>query len=208
MTTRTATATWNGSLLEGSGSITSFESGAIGALPVSWPRRSEAHDGSTSPEELLAAAHASCFAMALSGGLARNNTPATRLDVSATVTFEKVEAGWRVTKSALTLKGMSLALMLRSLRSLPKGRRAVARFPRRSLGTSRSLSRLTPRPRRAPRGSLRRSRAQCAQSPGHQSQTVARSRAGRRPCRWLALWRYREGVRHHPRSWHAPARAR
>ena len=105
MTTRTATATWNGSLLEGSGAITSFESGAIGTLPVSWPRRSEAHDGSTSPEELLAAAHASCFAMALSGGLARNNTPAKQLDVSATVTFEKVEAGWRVTKSALTLKG-------------------------------------------------------------------------------------------------------
>ena len=105
MTTRTATVTWNGTLLEGSGAITSFESGAIGTLPVSWPRRSEGHGGSTSPEELLAAAHASCFAMALSGGLARNNTPAAHLDVSATVTFEKVEAGWRVTKSALTLKG-------------------------------------------------------------------------------------------------------
>ena len=105
MTTRTATATWNGSLLEGSGRITSFESGSIGALPVSWPRRSEAHDGVTSPEELLAAAHASCFAMALSGGLARNGTPATRLDVSATVSFEKVEAGWRVTRSALPLEG-------------------------------------------------------------------------------------------------------
>lgn len=105
MTTRTATATWNGSLLEGSGSISAVESGAIGALPVSWPRRSEAHDGVTSPEELLAAAHASCFAMALSGGLARNGTPATRLDVSATVSFEKVDAGWRVTRSALTLAG-------------------------------------------------------------------------------------------------------
>ncbi|MFZ9218534.1 MAG: OsmC family peroxiredoxin [Candidatus Limnocylindrus sp.] len=105
MTTRTATAVWNGTLLEGSGAITSFESGAIGRLPVSWPRRSEAHGGATSPEELLAAAHASCFAMALSGGLARNNTPAKHLDVSATVTFEKVEAGWRVTKSALTLRG-------------------------------------------------------------------------------------------------------
>ena len=105
MTTRTATATWNGSLLEGSGRITAFESGSIGALPVSWPRRSEAHDGVTSPEELLAAAHASCFAMALSGGLARNGTPATRLDVSATVSFEKVDAGWRVTRSALTLEG-------------------------------------------------------------------------------------------------------
>lgn len=105
MTTRTASATWNGTLLEGAGEITKVESGVFGGLPVSWPRRSETHDGVTSPEELLAAAHASCFAMALSGGLARNNTPATKLDVSATVTFEKVEAGWRVTKSALTLRG-------------------------------------------------------------------------------------------------------
>jgi osmotically inducible protein OsmC len=106
MTTRTASATWNGTLLEGSGEITTVESGAFGGLPVSWPRRSESHDGVTSPEELLAAAHASCFAMALSGGLARNSTPAERLDVSATITFEKAEAGWRVTKSALTLKGV------------------------------------------------------------------------------------------------------
>jgi osmotically inducible protein OsmC len=105
MTTRTASATWSGTLLEGSGQITSVESGAFGGLPVSWPRRSESHEGVTSPEELLAAAHASCFAMALSGGLARNNTPAERLDVSATMTFEKVEAGWRVTTSVLTLKG-------------------------------------------------------------------------------------------------------
>ena len=106
MTTRTASATWSGTLLEGSGTITTVESGAIGALPVSWPRRSEAHEGVTSPEELLAAAHAACFAMALSGALARNSTPAERLDVSATVAFEKVEAGWRVTTSKLTLKGV------------------------------------------------------------------------------------------------------
>ncbi|MGI9096411.1 MAG: OsmC family peroxiredoxin [Candidatus Limnocylindrus sp.] len=106
MTTRTASATWNGTLLEGSGTITNVESGAIGALPVSWPRRSEAHEGVTSPEELLAAAHAACFAMALSGALARNTTPAERLDVSATIAFEKVEAGWRVTSSKLKLKGV------------------------------------------------------------------------------------------------------
>lgn len=105
MTTRTAYATWSGTLLEGSGTITKVESGAVGALPVSWPRRSETHEGVTSPEELLAAAHAACFAMALSGALARNSTPAERLDVSATVTFEKVEVGWRVTRSLLKLKG-------------------------------------------------------------------------------------------------------
>ena len=124
MTTRTATASWNGTLLEGSGAITSFESGAIGTLPVSWPRRSEGHGGATSPEELLAAAHASCYAMALSGGLARNNTPATKLDVSATVTFEKVEAGWRVTKSALTLKGDVPGLDAAKFAELAEGAKA------------------------------------------------------------------------------------
>ena len=79
MTTRTASATWNGTLLEGSGEITTVESGAFGGLPVSWPRRSESHDGVTSPEELLAAAHASCFAMALSAGLGKKGTPPMQL---------------------------------------------------------------------------------------------------------------------------------
>lgn len=121
MTTRTASATWSGTLLEGSGSITGVESGAIGALPVSWPRRSETHEGVTSPEELLAAAHAACFAMALSGALARNNTPAERLDVSATVTFEKVEAGWRVTRSALKLRGNVPGLDAAKLHEIAEG---------------------------------------------------------------------------------------
>jgi len=121
MTTRTASAVWNGTLLEGSGTITSVESGAIGQLPVSWPRRSESHEGVTSPEELLAAAHAACFAMALSGGLARNNTPAEKLDVAATVTFEKVEAGWRVTKSALTLKGVVPGLDAAKFKEIAEG---------------------------------------------------------------------------------------
>ena len=124
MTTRTASAIWSGTLLEGSGEIVSVESGALGGLPVSWPRRSETHEGVTSPEELLAAAHASCFAMALSGGLARNNTPAEKLYVSATISFEKVDAGWRVTKSALTLKGIVPGLdaaRLKELAEVAKG---------------------------------------------------------------------------------------
>ena len=121
MTTRTASATWSGTLLEGSGEITSVESGAIGRLPVSWPRRSESHEGVTSPEELLAAAHAACFAMALSGAIARNNAAAERLEVSATVTFEKVEAGWRVTKSALRLKGLVPGLDAAKFRELAEG---------------------------------------------------------------------------------------
>jgi osmotically inducible protein OsmC len=62
--------------------------------------------------------------MALSGGLARNNTPATKLDVSATVTFEKVEAGWRVTKSALTLKGDVPGLGAAKFAELAEGAKA------------------------------------------------------------------------------------
>ena len=73
--------------------------------PVSWTARTEEAGGKTSPEELLAAAHSSCFAMALSGTLFRGGTPPERLDVSAEVTFDKVEAGWRVVSSALTVRG-------------------------------------------------------------------------------------------------------
>ena len=70
-TERTAQVTWNGSLMDGSGTITSTTSGAIGEQPVSWASRAEDANGKTSPEDLIAAAHAACFAMALSHGLAQ-----------------------------------------------------------------------------------------------------------------------------------------
>ena len=76
------------------------------ALPVSWAARTESPEGMTSPEELVAAAHAACFSMALSGALGRAGTPPERLDVSAEVTFDKLEAGWRVVSSALTVRGV------------------------------------------------------------------------------------------------------
>ena len=79
--------------------------GSFSELPVSWAARTESSDGKTSPEELLAAAHAACFSMALSGALGRAGTPPERLDVSAEVTFDKVDAGWRVVSSALTVRG-------------------------------------------------------------------------------------------------------
>jgi len=103
--TRTANVTWDGDLLSGSGTVESVSSGVFGGLPVSWASRTEAPAGRTSPEELLAAAHASCFSMALSGALARAGTRATRLHVSATVTFDKLEEGWRVTSSAIAVRG-------------------------------------------------------------------------------------------------------
>jgi osmotically inducible protein OsmC len=102
-TDRRADVTWKGSLIEGAGTITKTTTGAIGEQPVSWAARSEdAADGKTSPEELIAAAHAACFAMALSHGLATAGTPADELDTSATVTFQPGEG---ITKIALTVEG-------------------------------------------------------------------------------------------------------
>jgi osmotically inducible protein OsmC len=105
MTTRTATVTWSGNLQEGSGTVSAGSSGLFTDLPVSWASRTEAVDGRTSPEELLAAAHASCFAMSLSGGLARAGTPPEHIHVSATVTFDRVDEKWTVTRSQLEVVG-------------------------------------------------------------------------------------------------------
>lgn len=102
---RHASVVWNGTLAEGSGIITYVSSGAVARLPVTWASRTSAHEGRTSPEELLAAAHASCFSMALSSRLAKNGTPATQLDVRAEVTFDNASGGWKVTASKLTVRG-------------------------------------------------------------------------------------------------------
>lgn len=100
-TTRRASTVWDGSLLEGGGRVT-FESSGIGAFPVSWPARSAEPDGVTSPEELIAAAHATCFSMALSAGLSKAGTPPTRLTTSAEVDFQP---GTGITGIRLTVSG-------------------------------------------------------------------------------------------------------
>ena len=100
---RTATVTWNGDLASGEGSVTAG-SGIFTDIPVSWPSRIEPQ-GPTSPEELLAAAHAACYAMAFSGGLARRGTPPEHLHVEAEVTFDKIGDGWGVTSSRLMVLG-------------------------------------------------------------------------------------------------------
>ena len=102
---RTANVVWNGDLVNGSGMITYVSSGVFSRLPISWAARTSAHNGKTSPEELLAAAHASCFSMAFSARLGKNGTPATSLDVRAEVTFDQVDGGWKVATSALKVKG-------------------------------------------------------------------------------------------------------
>ena len=101
MADRTATVTWSGSLLEGAGTIESVGSGAFGPLDVTWASRAEDSDGRTSPEELIAAAHAACFSMALSHALAQEGSPPERLEATATVTFVP---GTGITKSALTVR--------------------------------------------------------------------------------------------------------
>jgi osmotically inducible protein OsmC len=86
-TTRTANAHWEGSLMEGSGEVNLASSG-IGTYPVTWAARAEEPNGKTSPEELIAAAHSTCFSMALSNGLAQAGTPPTSVDTTAEVTFQ------------------------------------------------------------------------------------------------------------------------
>jgi lipoyl-dependent peroxiredoxin len=103
--TRTAEASWSGDLVGGSGSIDYVTSGAFSRLPVTWASRTEDHNGRTSPEELIAAAHAACFSMAFSSRLAKNGTPPEHLDVRVTITFDKGDAGWKITRSDISVRG-------------------------------------------------------------------------------------------------------
>ena len=100
-TTRKASAIWNGNLLEGTGTVSLLSSG-VGTFQVSWPARSAEPNGQTSPEELLGAAHAACFSMALSNGLAKAGTPPTQLRTSAEVDFLP---GTGITEIRLTVSG-------------------------------------------------------------------------------------------------------
>ena len=102
-TDRTAEVTWHGDLKSGSGRIDSVTSGAIGGLDVDWRARAEDAQSKTSPEELIAAAHAACFSMALSNGLGQAGNAAEELKTSATVTFQPGEG---ITKIALTVAGV------------------------------------------------------------------------------------------------------
>lgn len=101
-TTRTAQAHWEGSLFEGSGNVELSSSG-LGSYDVNWPSRAEEANGKTSPEELIAAAHSTCYSMALSLGLANAGHPPTSVDTSADVTFQPPEG---ITGIALSVKAV------------------------------------------------------------------------------------------------------
>ena len=102
---RRAQATWSGDLAGGGGDVKAGTSGTFGPLPITWRARAEADDtGLTSPEELLAAAHASCYAMASSNNLAKAGFKPDSVDVTVDVTADKRDAGWTVLSSAITLR--------------------------------------------------------------------------------------------------------
>src|SRR5438034_10873903 len=101
-TDRKAQVSWEGDLLHGKGRLEAVTGGSLGGLDVSWPARSEEPGGLTSPEELIAAAHATCFSMALSNGLAQAGHAPEKLQTSATVTFQPGEG---ITKVALEVAG-------------------------------------------------------------------------------------------------------
>ena len=99
-----ANAVWEGSVAEGGGRVT-VASGAFPEQPITLKRRTEGGRGTTSPEELIAAAHAACYSMALAAALSRNETPPERLEVSAEVSLDRVESGLKITGVELSVQG-------------------------------------------------------------------------------------------------------
>ena len=120
-TVRTAEAHWEGSLMEGQGEVELVSSG-VGSFEVSWPSRAEEANGKTSPEELIAAAHSTCFSMALSHGLAGAGTPPTSIDTKADVTLPGRASG--ITGIKLTVTGVVPGIDADGVRGGRAGREA------------------------------------------------------------------------------------
>src|SRR5919199_6210605 len=104
-TERRAQVTWQGDLMSGTGTVNTVSSGAIGDLGVSWPSRAEDPGGQTSPEELIAAAHATCLSMALANGLAQEGHAPKKLETDAQVTLDNADGGFEITRIHLTVRG-------------------------------------------------------------------------------------------------------
>lgn len=101
---RSTRTIWEGPLASGRGEVSQSSSGALDGLQATWASRTEQPGGKTSPEELAAAAHSSCFAMALALKLGENNTPPQRLDVQSTVTLDAVDGVPTITTSRLAVR--------------------------------------------------------------------------------------------------------
>ena len=108
---READVTWEGNVARGAGSITAVTSGAFDALPYSLPSRIGAAEGKTSPEELLAAAHAACFTMGLAGELTGAGSPPERLDARCTITMDEVEGrGHLIVSSSIDVRAQTTGI--------------------------------------------------------------------------------------------------
>jgi osmotically inducible protein OsmC len=105
MVMRSASAVWEGELFTGKGTVSLDSSSAAGPLDVNWPARAENPNGVTSPEELIAAAHATCYSMSLANGLAKAGTPADRLETTVNVHIEKTDAGFSITRTEIKVRG-------------------------------------------------------------------------------------------------------
>jgi osmotically inducible protein OsmC len=105
-TTRRADATWSGDLLSGHGTVTAATTGVFRDLPTTWASRIGEPEGVTSPEELLAGAHASCFSMAFSNELAKAGTPPSSVKVTVAITGDKLDTGWTVLSSAIKVSAV------------------------------------------------------------------------------------------------------
>jgi osmotically inducible protein OsmC len=134
-TTRTATTRWQGSLTEGAGKVT-LESSGIGTYDVSWPARAEEPNGKTSPEELIAAAHSSCFSMALSAALSKQGNPPTSLDTTAEVTLQPGEG---ITGIHITVVGAVDGLDADAFRTAAEGAKENCPVSQALKGTSITL---------------------------------------------------------------------
>ena len=137
-TVRTAEAHWEGSLFDGEGHVELVSSG-LGGFDVTWASRAEQPNGKTSPEELIAAAHSTCFSMALANGLATDGNPPTSLDTQAEVTFEP---GPGITGIQLTVTGVVPGITAEEFEAAAQDA-GTARFPRHRLARRlRSMPRL------------------------------------------------------------------
>ena len=103
---RTAKANWSGDLLSGGGAVSAVSSGVLDDQAITWRARTEASEGKTSPEELLAAAHAACYSMAISHELSQAGFAPERVDVSVEVSADKTDSGWTVQRSAITVRAV------------------------------------------------------------------------------------------------------
>lgn len=136
---RTAKTTWEGPLASGSGMITGSSSGALGSLPVTWASRTETPGGKTSPEELAAAAHSSCYAMALSLTLGQHKAEATRVTIDAVVTLDAVDGVPTIVSSKLTVRALVPGLDAAGFQAIIDEASAVCPVSRLFAGTTISV---------------------------------------------------------------------